>query len=124
LQPEVIGRTAKVRKVVFSEMTCERCGGRMLSKVGTRPVRLVCTSCGSPVSLVHDGPQLQPLSSTLLLLGMGSFFVLLFFLTNPGRIETEQPKERALIKKLTTGEFIRDPELVEGSSHRDAMPSP
>lgn len=96
----------------------------MLTKVGTQPVRLVCTGCGSPVGLVPEGPSLNPLGSGLLLLAMGSFCMLLFFLTNPGQIETEQPKERALIKKLTTGEFIRDPELVEGSSHRAEMPSP
>ena len=92
----------------------------MLTKVGRRPVRLVCTSCGAPVNPVKAGPRHDPVISTLLLLGMGSFFVLIFFLTNPRQLAVEQPKERALIKKLTTGEFIRDVELIDPNKHSES----
>lgn len=81
----------------------------MLSKVGQRPVRLVCTNCGSPAPLVHTGPLLDPLISSLLLLGMGGFSVLLFFLTNPGQLETKQSRERASIPRLPSGALIHHP---------------
>lgn len=81
----------------------------MLSKVGQRPVRLVCTNCGSPASPTHDGPLLDPLISSLLLLGMGAFSVLLFFLTNPGQLETQQSRERASIPRLPGNALIQQP---------------
>lgn len=84
----------------------------MLSKVGRRPVRLVCTDCGSPAHPTHDGPLLDPLISGLLLLGMGGFSALLFFLTNPAQLETRQSRERAWIPKLPGVALIQHPAIV------------
>jgi len=30
-------------------VACAQCGGRMLAKVGRKPVRLVCADCGTPL---------------------------------------------------------------------------
>lgn len=30
-------------------VACPQCGGRMLAKVGRKPVRLVCADCGTPL---------------------------------------------------------------------------
>lgn len=79
----------------------------MLSKVGHRPVRLVCTNCGSPAQRLPEGPSLDPWLSGLLLLSMGGFFALLFFLTNPRQLETEQSRQRALLQPLPSCDLSR-----------------
>lgn len=94
----------------------------MLTKVGSKTRLLVCSDCGTPVppaasnSLVLDK---QTLGSSLLLLAMGGFFLLIFFLTYGPRLEPEAPKDRALIRKITTGQFERPAVLLDkGQQHQ------
>lgn len=109
-------------------MACQRCGGRMLTKVGSKTKLLVCSDCGTPVppagsnSLVQDK---QTLASSLLLLAMGGFFLLIFFLTYGPRLESETARDRSLIRKSTAGALERPVGLIEqGQRHAHEAESP
>lgn len=91
----------------------------MLSRVGSQSTLLICTDCGTPVPMKRDRNSPHPLSSSLLLLGMGAFALLLFFLTNWRPLQPQHAGERSRIKLITTGQFLRDPEPLEKASHND-----
>lgn len=101
-------------------MACHRCGSRMLSRAGTSRLGLVCSDCGTPRVLSHDHTKPHPLVTSVTLLSLASFALLLFFLTNwkplPGH---QAAKQRAMIKQLTTGEFVRESELLEKGAHSE-----
>ena len=100
-------------------MSCERCGSRMLSKVGSRSL-LVCSDCGTPHrDHTPDAPPRHLLSSSILLVAMGTFSLLLFLITNWGELGAEQARERGMIKKLTTGEYVQQTELPESNRHSE-----
>lgn len=101
-------------------MACPRCGGRMLSRAGASRLGLVCSDCGTPVDTRRDVSKPHPLTTSSLLLAMGAFSVLLFFLTNWRPLPVQQAtKQRAMIKQLTTGSFVRDPELLDKGGHSE-----
>lgn len=89
----------------------------MLSKVGQRPVRLVCTDCGTPVMPAESGDCPHPALSTITMLGMLSMVMLIFFVTNPHQFQPEARKDRVMIKKVTTGQFLVSGDLLEASGH-------
>lgn len=98
----------------------------MVTKVRGRSGLLICSDCGTLLPIASSGGLLavaQPLSSSLLLLAMGGFFLLLSFLTYGPRLEPELPKDRAQIRRLTTGQFAKAPALLDkvrlppGASH-------
>ncbi len=94
----------------------------MLSRVGSHRSLLICTDCGTPVPTKRDGARPHPLSSSLLLMGMGAFALLIFFLTNWRPLQPHQASERSRIKLITTGQFLRDPEPLERASHSEPEP--
>ncbi|MEB3320935.1 MAG: hypothetical protein VKI63_08360 [Cyanobium sp.] len=101
-------------------MTCHRCGGRMLSRAGSSRLGLVCSDCGTPTPLRVERGRPHPLVTGLTMVSMAAFALLLFFLTNWRPLPAQQAaSQRAMIKQLTTGEFVREPELTEKSAHSE-----
>jgi len=99
-------------------MACSRCGGRMLSRAGSSRLGLVCSDCGTPQPLVVDHSRPHPLATGLTLVSMASFAILLFFLTNAKPLPSHQAaSQRAMMKKITTGEFVRETQLVDKGAH-------
>jgi hypothetical protein len=92
----------------------------MLSRAGSNRNGLVCSDCGTPLEILRDSGKPHPLATGLLLLAMAAFSVLLFFLTNWRPLQTHQAaKQRGMIKQLTTGSFVRDPEFLEKGAHSE-----
>jgi len=92
----------------------------MLSRAGDSRLGLVCSDCGTPPTSTdrHDGPH--PVAIGLTLVAMAAFSLLLFFLTNWKPLPAPQAaKQRAMIRQLTTGEFVREAEPIEKGSHND-----
>ncbi|MFM7086172.1 MAG: hypothetical protein ACKOXO_04165 [Cyanobium sp.] len=88
----------------------------MVTKVPGRSGLLICSDCGTPLPLSPAGGLIavaHPLSSSLLLLAMGGFLLLLAFLSYGPSLEPELPKDRAQIRKLTTGQFAKAPVLLD-----------
>ncbi len=92
----------------------------MLSRAGSSRSSLVCSDCGTPVVQTREPGRHHPVSSSLLLLAMAAFAVLLFFLTNWKPVQRQSGRERTLIKQVTTGQFVRDPELLDKGGHSEA----
>lgn len=86
----------------------------MLSRAGSSRRDLVCSDCGAPMSSGADRGGPHPLVTGLTLLSMGTFALLLFFLTSwrPQPVQ-QAASQRALIRQITTGAFERDQELIE-----------
>ena len=106
-------------------MACQRCGGRMLTKVGSKTKLLVCSDCGTPVSAAGSNSLVQDkqiLSSSLLLLALGGFFLLIFFLTYGFRLEPETARDRSLIRKTTAGALERPAALIDQGQRHEAEP--
>jgi len=63
-------------------MGCQRCGGRMLTKMRGQKALLICSDCAAPVA--HDPDVLGTFSrqAGLLLIAMAGFVLLLLLLTN------------------------------------------
>lgn len=92
----------------------------MLSRAGSSRLGLVCSDCGTPHLAAHESSKPHPLVTGMMLLMMSGFALLLFFLTNWKPLPAQQAaKQRGMIKQLTTGEFVREPELLEKGSHND-----
>lgn len=92
----------------------------MLSRAGSSRLGLVCSDCGTPHQAAPDTGKPHPLVTGVTLVGMAGFALLLFFLTNWRPQPAQQAaKQRAMIKQLTTGEFVREPELLEKGAHSE-----
>lgn len=92
----------------------------MLSRAGSSRLGLVCSDCGTPHlgDVVSSKPH--PLMTSVTLLTMAGFTLLLFFLTNWKPLPAHQAaKQRGMIKQLTTGEFVRETELLEKGAHSE-----
>lgn len=86
----------------------------MLSRASSSRLGLICSDCGTPHlgTDVHGKPH--PLVTGLTLLAMASFALLLFFLTNWKPLPAHQAaKQRSMMKQITTGEFVKEPEWIE-----------
>jgi len=85
----------------------------MLSRSGRDRRALVCSDCGAPVPGrgAANGPH--PLISALVLLALGAFSLLLFLLTS-GRPEPQQARERSLVRRIASGELVREAGGLEG----------
>lgn len=89
----------------------------MLSRAGSSRLGLVCSDCGTPQPASRERGRPHPLVTGLTLVSLSAFALLLFFLTNWKPLPAQQAaKQRGLIKQLTTGEFVREPELLEKGS--------
>jgi uncharacterized membrane protein len=86
----------------------------MLSRAGNSRRDLVCSDCGAPIPRGADRGGPHPLVTGLTLVSMGTFALLLFFLTNwrPQPVQ-QAASQRAMTRQITTGAFERDPELIE-----------
>lgn len=92
----------------------------MLSRAGSNRLGLVCSDCGTPQTLTADHSRPHPLVTSLTLLSMAAFAMLLFFLTNWRPLPTHQAvKQRAMIKQLTTGAFVREAEPIENGASQE-----
>lgn len=86
----------------------------MLSRAGSSRLGLVCSDCGTPQAPKPEQSGGHPLVTGAMLVAMGGFVVLLFFLTNWKPLPAHQAvKQRALIKQITTGEFVREEAPIE-----------
>jgi len=92
----------------------------MLSRAGNSRLGLVCSDCGTPQLVTVDPSKPHPLVTGLTLVSLSSFALLLFFLTNWRPLPAHQAaKQRAMINQLTTGSFVREPELLEKGAHSE-----
>ncbi len=92
----------------------------MLSRAGSSRQGLVCSDCGTPQTVQVDRSKPHPLVTGVTLVMLSGFALLLFFLTNWRPLPAQQAaKQRAMIKQLTTGEFVREPELLEKGAHSE-----
>ncbi|MFM7312797.1 MAG: hypothetical protein ACKO0M_06480 [Cyanobium sp.] len=66
------------------------------------------------------------MGTALVLLSMTAFSLLLFFLTNWRPREPHRASERGMIRQVTTGQFMRDAEMIEkgGNSAEDEPQAP
>ena len=86
----------------------------MLSRAGSSRLGLICSDCGAPLAPKSEHSGNHPLDTGLTLAAMGGFVLLLFFLTNWKPLPAHQAvKQRALIKQITTGEFVREETPIE-----------
>ena len=92
----------------------------MLSRAGSSRLGVVCSDCGTPPLDSSLAGRPHPLVTGVTLLGLSGFALLLFFLTNWKPLPSHQAaQQRGMIKQLTTGEFVRQAELIEKGSHND-----
>ena len=92
----------------------------MLSRAGSSRLGLVCSDCGTPQAHHANSGKPHPLTTGVTLVSLTAFSLLLFFLTNWRPVPTHQAdRQRALMKQLTTGEFVREPEPIEKSAHSE-----
>lgn len=92
----------------------------MLSRSDSSRLALVCSDCGTPQLPQSAQGRPHPLVTGVTLVSMAAFAVLLFFLTNWKPLPAQQAaKQRGMIKQLTTGEFVREPELLEKGAHSE-----
>lgn len=86
----------------------------MLSRTGSNRLGLVCSDCGTPHVPGPERSGDHPLVTGTMLVAMGGFVVLLFFLTNWKPLPAHQAaKQRGMIKQLTTGELVRGEAPIE-----------
>ena len=98
----------------------------MLSRSGDSFRGLVCSDCGTPVTSLRDAAKPHPVVSSLVMLGMASFSMLLFFLTNWRPTQAQAPgrghslvQDRSMIRQLTTGNVVAEPELLDKEAHHE-----
>ena len=73
------------------ELSCQRCGSRMLSKgMGSGLHALICSDCCAPVTVSRSAVDKGRALSGLLLAAMAGFVVLLLFLTGMSRVGVDQ----------------------------------
>ena len=92
----------------------------MVTRAGSSRLGLICSDCGTPVPLRIERGKPHPVVTGLTLVSLSTFTLLLFFLTNWRPLPAQQAaSQRAMIKQLTTGAFVREPQLIENSAHSD-----
>lgn len=93
----------------------------MLSRAGSSRLGLVCSDCGTPLQQhPADSAKPHPLITGMTLMTMAGFTLLLFFLTNWKPLPAHQAaRQRGMIKQLTTGEFVREPEVLEKAAETE-----
>jgi hypothetical protein len=96
-------------------MGCERCGGRMVSRSGDG-TGLVCSDCGTAVHRERSSHTPHPAGSAGMLIGVAAFSALLFVLTNWHPRPPVRTAGRGMLQQVTTGAFVREPELLEKGS--------
>jgi len=91
----------------------------MLSRAGSR-LGLICSDCGTPLPAPSQSGRPHPLVTGLTLVSLSAFALLLFVLTSWKPLPVQQAaRQRGLIKQITTGEFVREPELLEKGAHSE-----
>jgi hypothetical protein len=85
-------------------MGCQRCGGRMLSRVRGHKDLLICSDCAAPVASGQGPGEAVGRQAGLLLVAMAAFVLLVLFLTSLNRIGINPAPGDVPSEKVTGGE--------------------
>lgn len=94
----------------------------MLSRDAHSRLGLICSNCGTPVRVAAEPGGPHPLLTGLTLVGLASFSLLLFVLTNLRPLPLQQAtRQQGLIRPPTTGTLVSEPEPLERGSGNGAL---